>query len=162
MIILVLILQDTVMTKVYLSLGSNIGDSIGHLNKVITLLNNSSEVSRVKCSSFYETAPQGYTNQDFFINCVVECYTMLVPLDLLEFTQSIERRLKRVKLFRWGPRIIDVDILLYGDEVVNTDTLIIPHPRMFERGFVIIPLAELNSDFNKYINKVTDQRVNLV
>lgn len=150
------------MTKIYLSLGSNIGDSIGYLNRAIEFIKNDCFIHSIKCSSFYETAPQGYTDQNKFINCAVEFYTSYTPQELLIFTQSIEKKLKRVKLFRWGPRIIDVDILLYGDEKVNTNDLIIPHPRMYERAFVLFPLVELNSEFKVYADKITDQRVVLI
>lgn len=155
-------LQGIEMTRVYLSLGSNIGDSIGHLNRAIEYIKNNSCIDSVKCSSFYETAPQGYVDQDKFINCAIECYTTFSPRELLFFTQDIEKKLKRVKLFRWGPRIIDVDILLFGDQKIDTENLIIPHPRMYERAFVLLPLAELNNEFNKYAQKITDQEVVLL
>ena len=162
MTFLVLKLQGIEMTRVYLSLGSNIGDSVGYLKKAIGLIKNSDNFFDVKSSSFYETAPQGYIDQDRFINCAIECFTTLTPEELLNFTQSIEWDLNRVKLFRWGPRTIDVDILIYGDDRVDSENLIIPHPRMFERKFVLLPLSELNNKFKKYADKITDQDVVLL
>ena len=150
------------MTKVYLSLGSNIGDSISNLKKAINLIIDSPKIESVRCSSFYETEPQGYVDQDSFINCAIECFTAFNPYELLNFTQGIEKSLKRVKLFRWGPRIIDVDIILFGTEKIDSEHLIIPHPRMYERAFVLYPLSELNVDFSKYLDNVSDQEVILL
>lgn len=147
------------MEKIYLSLGSNIGNRESYLKSAIELISANDQISSVVCSSFYETEPQGYRDQDYFINCVLECFTSLPPRELLYFTQSIEKRLKRIKLFRWGPRTIDVDILLYGNEIVNSEDLIIPHPRMYERAFVLIPLSELEHSFTKYINTLDYQDV---
>lgn len=132
------------MSRAYLGLGSNMGDKMGHLKDAIAMIENNEKISDVKVSSFYETAPVGYLDQDVFVNIVVELETELAPYDLLAFCQDIEEQLKRKRVIRWGPRTIDVDILLY-DEMTNDDEkLIIPHPRMTERAFVIVPLIELN------------------
>lgn len=150
------------MTSVYLSLGSNLGDKINNLNNGIKLLNEHVDIEVVKKSSLYETEPQGYKDQDHFVNMVVKCYTSLEPYALLKYTQSIERKLKRVKLFRWGPRTIDIDILTYGNEKIESRELIIPHPRMLERSFVLTPLSEINSEYKELAQKITDQFIKLI
>ena len=147
------------MVKTYLSLGSNMGDKAENLNRAISLLKTDPDIKHLTVSSFYKTAPQGYIDQDSFLNCVVSCNTSLAPEVLLILCQTIEAKLKRVRLFRWGPRTIDVDILLYGDESINTPTLTVPHPRMFERAFVLIPLCELEPEFKIHLNKLEDQDV---
>lgn len=132
------------MSKIYLSLGTNLGDKKGNLEHAVMLL--SEKVIVVKVSSFYETEPVGYKDQPWFMNIVVEGTTDLPPEDLLAFTQSIEHEMKRVKTIVNGPRIIDVDILLYENVKINTETLTIPHPRMKERAFVMYPLFEIAPD----------------
>jgi 2-amino-4-hydroxy-6-hydroxymethyldihydropteridine diphosphokinase len=94
-------------------------------------------------SKIYETEPWGFADQPAFLNQVVAGNTSLKPLELLGFTQSIEKGLGRVKTFRNGPRVIDIDILLYGEQIVETESLTIPHPRLHERGFVLKPLADI-------------------
>lgn len=135
------------MNKVYLSLGSNIGDRLAYLKRAICLLMQNSDLSNVILSSFYETAPQGYTDQDYFVNCVVGFETDLEPMKLLRVCQKIEKDLKRVWLFRWGPRTIDLDILTYGNIEMDDKELEIPHPRMLERAFVMVPLSELEPKY---------------
>lgn len=147
------------MEKVYLSLGSNIGDRFYYLKSAISLLKNAHLVNLKKVSSFYETDPQGYTAQDDFINCVVEIETALSPEKLLSLCQEIEGKLKRKRLFRWGPRTIDVDILTYGDIIIDSGDLKIPHERMYERAFVLVPLSELDNGYNKYLDNIKDQKV---
>lgn len=147
------------MERVYLSLGSNIGNRTGYLNNAIKLLDNHSSIKVLKISSFYETEPQGYIEQSDFINCAVLIETDLNPHDLLLFCQDIEKKLKRKRLLRWGPRTIDVDILIYGNIIINSNELTIPHERMFERAFVIVPLAEIDSFYSKYLKKLESQRV---
>lgn len=147
------------MSKVYLSLGSNIGDKLGYLKKAISFLQDDENINNLLCSSFYETDPQGFIKQSTFVNCVVEFETDLDPYALLKICQSIEVKLKRVRLFRWGPRTIDVDILTYEDIIINREDLIIPHERMLERAFVLVPLCELDPGYNKYLENVKDQKV---
>lgn len=132
------------MSKIYLSLGTNLGDKKENLHHAVMLL--SEKVDVIKVSSFYETEPVGYKDQPWFMNIVVEGTTALSPEDLLAFTQSIEHEMKRVKTIVNGPRIIDVDILLYEDVKINTENLILPHPRMTERAFVMYPLFEIAPD----------------
>lgn len=129
------------MTRVFLGLGSNLGDRRESLDHALDLL--SAKVRITSRSSYYETEPVGYADQPWFMNRVVAGETALTPTELLAFTQSVEHALKRVKTIRWGPRTIDVDILLYDDVVLDTDSLTIPHPRMKERAFVMVPLAEI-------------------
>lgn len=141
------------MSKSYLSLGSNIGDKKAHLDEAIKLIENNPNISDIFVSSFYETAPVGYIDQDVFMNIVVEINTSLDSYKLLEFCHEIEKSLKRKRIIRWGPRTIDVDILLFDDIISDDEKLIIPHPRMTERAFVIVPLYELNQEL--VINNTT-------
>ncbi len=125
----------------YIGLGSNIGDKIATCRRALDLLRRAGRINKV--SSFYCTEPVGYPNQDDFINAVVELETSLSPLALLAACHVIEDKLGRSRLLQWGPRTIDLDILLYGDEVINDSELSIPHPLMAERGFVLVPLSEI-------------------
>ena len=134
------------MKLAYLSLGSNIGDKKKYLYDVIKLLDGYKGIHIVKLSSLYETSPWGYTEQDLFMNLVVLIETSLSPVELLDCCQFIEQELGRVRLIKWGPRVIDVDILLFEDETINTERLTIPHPFMTERDFVMIPLCEIAKD----------------
>jgi len=130
------------VATVYLSLGSNVGDRMAHLRAALDRLAGPDlRVARV--SAVYETEPVDYTAQDWFLNLVVEAATRLGPFELLARAQAIESALGRVRTVAKGPRTIDIDILLYGERVVRTAALEIPHPRMHERRFVLAPLAEL-------------------
>ena len=131
------------MNEVYLSLGSNLGDRKAQLQEAVRLLQSNPSISNMKMSSIYETAPVGYLNQDVFLNLVIRLETSLSPLGLLDICQEIEQALHRERLVRWGPRTVDLDVLLYGQEQVATERLTIPHPRMYERAFVLVPLQEL-------------------
>ncbi len=134
------------MTKVYLSLGSNIGDRKSYLDRAIKSLNNLEETTVTTVSSFYETPAWGKTDQADFLNCCCELETQLVPQALLSACQKIEKDLNRVRHEHWGPRTIDIDILLFGDGVINEENLKIPHPYMLERTFVLVPLEEIAPD----------------
>lgn len=134
------------MERCYLCLGSNLSDKVGMISRAIGCLCSHGGVAVSAVSSFYKTSPWGDTTQPDFINAVVEIYTHLSPSDLLWLAKSIESNLGRKQRRRWGPREIDIDILLYGCKIVDSDDLTIPHPRMCERGFVMAPLAELNPD----------------
>jgi 2-amino-4-hydroxy-6-hydroxymethyldihydropteridine diphosphokinase len=123
---------------VYLGLGSNIGDREGHLRAAIERLQGVRRVSPI-----YETEPVDYTAQAWFLNVVVEAETDLFPMQLLARTARIEREMGRVRTIAKGPRTIDIDILLYGSSVVQSEKLMIPHPRIAERRFVLAPLADL-------------------
>ncbi|HEY9088231.1 MAG TPA: 2-amino-4-hydroxy-6-hydroxymethyldihydropteridine diphosphokinase, partial [Anaerolineaceae bacterium] len=129
---------------VYLALGSNMGDRQQNLALALAAL--SPAVTVLRASPIYETPPWGYADQPTFLNQVVQAETSLPPLDLLAYLKELERTLGRKPSFQNGPRQIDIDILLYGAEVLNLPQLVIPHPRMHERGFVLVPLADLAPD----------------
>ncbi len=129
------------MARAYLALGSNIGDRAAHLREALRRLAHVGRVGRV--SSLYETEPVGYAEQPWFLNIACEIEADLPPTELLAALQDIERQMGRVRTVPNGPRLIDIDILLYGDESVDLPGLQIPHPRMHERHFVLDPLAEI-------------------
>lgn len=143
---------------VYISLGTNMGDRENYLNEAIEELKHHPSIQLQSVSSIYETDPVGYIDQPNFLNLVVKIFTNLSPQELLEVTQSIENQLGRKREVRWGPRTIDLDILLYNQENIETDQLRIPHPRMFERSFVLIPLKEINSRFEVENNKLLEDK----
>ncbi|MCL6558733.1 MAG: 2-amino-4-hydroxy-6-hydroxymethyldihydropteridine diphosphokinase [Firmicutes bacterium] len=130
----------------YIGLGSNLGDKEDNLLKALDLLNQAPEVDVIRVAPFYRTAPVGYTGQDWFLNTVAEVETALTPGELLSLLLAIENELGRVRTVRWGPRTADLDLLLYGDAALNEPDLIVPHPRMHERAFVMAPLADLAPD----------------
>jgi 2-amino-4-hydroxy-6-hydroxymethyldihydropteridine diphosphokinase len=134
-----------VTKTVYLALGSNTGDREAELRTAIRKL-NSRDLQITRASSVYETAPMYKEDQPAFLNAVVEAETELFPMRLLLRIGNIEREMGRKRSLRNGPRNIDLDILLFGNAVVNTPSLHIPHPRMHERWFVLQPLAELAPD----------------
>lgn len=129
------------MNRVYLGLGSNIGDSKSNIESALLSLDK--KVNIINKSSYYQTEPVGYKDQAWFLNMVIEGETNLNPRELLSFTQSIEKDMKRVKTIVNGPRIIDIDILIYDDLKIESEDLIIPHPRMQERAFVMVPIFEI-------------------
>ncbi len=132
------------MARAYLGLGTNLGNKQENLEKALDFLNSYGQFQVLKVSSFYETEPVGYEDQDKFLNAAVVGETILSPHELLDLCHEIENHLKRVRIIRWGPRTIDVDILLYDSrEILDEPRLIIPHPRMIEREFVLAPLAEI-------------------
>ena len=130
--------------RTYIGLGSNRGNRLEFLQRAIQRLGDTPNVYVVQVSSVYETEPVGVTDQEWFLNAVVEIDTTLSPQALLERTQAIERALDKVITRRWGPRTIDLDILLYEDWQLKTATLEIPHPELHKRAFVLIPLLELD------------------
>jgi len=130
----------------YLGLGSNQGDRPAMLQEALTRLEASRRVRVRKQSSLYETAPVGVTEQPWFLNLVAEVDTDLLPLQLLDLVLAVERGLGRVRTQRWGPRTIDIDILLYADLAMTTPTLVIPHPEMTRRRFVLEPLVAIGPD----------------
>ena len=132
------------MNDSFLSLGSNMGNRLDMLKQAVQLLMHHPSVRVVAISSLYETDPVGFTDQDPFLNMVVHLETELSALALLDVCQEIEQKLNRERLIRWGPRTIDLDILLYNQEDIKTERLVVPHPRMHERAFVLIPLLEIN------------------
>jgi len=147
------------MHKVYLSLGSNIGDSVNYLDKAVDILDKHELIHNIKVSSYYQTDPVGYLDQDVFVNIAVCLETDLSPYELLEVCQEIEEALERVRVVRWGPRTIDVDIILFDDVQMTDEKLTIPHPRMHERAFVLVTIAELDNTLivlNKSIKSLID------
>ncbi|WP_027410159.1 2-amino-4-hydroxy-6-hydroxymethyldihydropteridine diphosphokinase [Anoxybacillus tepidamans] len=128
----------------YIALGSNIGERFQYLREAVRRLESHERISVIQTSSIYETDPVGYTQQNKFLNMVVQVKTSLSPFALLEVTQKIEIDLGRKRIIKWGPRTIDLDILLYNHENIETEQLTIPHPRIAERAFVLVPLLELN------------------
>lgn len=131
------------MNVVYLSIGTNIGDRLANLQLAMKLLMENPAIHVEKISSIYETGAVGYTEQADFLNIAVKLETTLNPFEMLDVCQSVENELGRVREFRWGPRIIDLDILLFNQENIEAENLMIPHERMFERAFVLIPLTEI-------------------
>jgi 2-amino-4-hydroxy-6-hydroxymethyldihydropteridine diphosphokinase len=136
------------MPRAYLGLGGNIGNVKENIEEALRLLQSNGNLKVLKISSCYQTAPVGYVEQDWFLNIAAEIQTELPPYELLEHINNVEQQLKRERLIRWGPRTIDIDILLYDNFESNTDRLTIPHPRMTERAFVIIPLLEIAPNLN--------------
>lgn len=130
--------------KAYIALGSNLGDRFGYLTQAIILLEGQEKISVINTSSIYETDPVGYTAQDQFLNMVIKVETSLSPVELLDTCLEIELKLGRKREIKWGPRTLDLDILLYNHEIVETEKLTLPHPRMSERAFVILPLLEMD------------------
>jgi 2-amino-4-hydroxy-6-hydroxymethyldihydropteridine diphosphokinase len=132
--------------RAYLGLGSNLGDRLENLRRAVTMLAEGPRTSVVRSSRVYETEPVGGPHQPPYLNAVVEVATELEPRDLLDACARIEDELGRVRTVRWGPRPIDVDILTYDRRTIDRPDLVVPHPRMHERGFVLVPLAELDED----------------
>ena len=131
--------------RIYLALGSNLGERAANLRAALDHL--PPQVGVLAESNVYETPPWGITDQPAFRNMVIQADTSLSPAELLKYLKDIEARLGRIEGVRYGPRLIDLDILFYGDQVIDSPPLVIPHPRLHERGFVLVPLAELAPDF---------------
>jgi 2-amino-4-hydroxy-6-hydroxymethyldihydropteridine diphosphokinase len=136
----------TVPTEIGLGLGSNVGDKAENLRRALERLFAGPEFEFVEASSIWRTAPWGYLDQDWFANACAVGRTGLSAEDALAFTQSVENELGREETFRWGPRLIDVDILYLGDARISSERLIVPHKEMFNRAFVLAPLAEIRPD----------------
>lgn len=128
---------------VYLSLGSNLGERADYLREAISKLSEHKQISVEKSSSFYETEPVGYQDQPWFYNAVVKISTTLIPEELLFYTKEVENILGRERKIKWGPRTVDIDILMFNGIEQKKADLTIPHPRMLERAFVLYPLAEI-------------------
>jgi 2-amino-4-hydroxy-6-hydroxymethyldihydropteridine diphosphokinase len=131
------------VTRVYLALGSNLGDRLGYLQGAVDELRATNTLRVIAVSRVYETDPVGGPEQDAYLNAVVAIDTDLVPRDVLSLAHALEERAARVRAEHWGPRTLDVDVLLYGDVHLDEDGLTIPHPRMWERGFVLAPLRDV-------------------
>jgi 2-amino-4-hydroxy-6-hydroxymethyldihydropteridine diphosphokinase len=131
------------VSRAYLALGSNLGDRVAHLQHAIDVLAREDGVVVSAVSRVYETAPVGGPPQDAYLNAVVALDTTLAPRELLALAQGIENSAHRVRDERWGPRTLDVDVLLYDELELDDPDLTIPHPRMWERGFVLAPLRDV-------------------
>ncbi|KQZ29282.1 2-amino-4-hydroxy-6-hydroxymethyldihydropteridine pyrophosphokinase [Mesorhizobium sp. Root552] len=129
--------------RVFLSLGGNLGDPRKSMASALRLLADDASVDVVAVSSLYRTPPWGKLDQPDFLNAAAELSTSLSPHDLLDLCLGTEKKLKRVREERWGPRLIDIDILVFGDRVIQETGLEVPHPRMLERAFVLAPLDEI-------------------
>jgi len=142
---------------VYFSLGSNVGDKEGNMKNAVAMINKISGLTLTAKSSLYQTDPVGYKDQDWFLNAVIRAETKLGPRDLLNKTQEIENMMGRKRLVHWGPRNIDIDLLLFNAQVLNEPGLIIPHPEMAQRRFVLVPLGEIDLTVNiPYLGTVGD------
>ena len=133
------------VVRVFLGLGSNLGDRMGNLERGLGILGE--RIRLVKVSSVYETEPWGVVEQPAFLNCVVEGETSDSPAGVLGILKEAERLVGRKATFEWGPRVFDADLLFYGKRIVDLPDLKVPHPRMQERAFVLVPMAEIAPDF---------------
>ncbi|HLR66638.1 2-amino-4-hydroxy-6-hydroxymethyldihydropteridine diphosphokinase [Virgibacillus alimentarius] len=136
------------MKKAFIALGTNIGPRFTYLNHAISALSEVEGIIILKKSSIYETAPVGYLDQRYFLNMVIQIETSLEAIELLNTCQTIEQQLGRKRTIRFGPRTIDLDILVYNQENIKTERLSVPHPRMHERAFVLVPLEEIAPSLN--------------
>lgn len=138
------------MSIAYIGLGSNIGDRIGYIQQAHKLLSDTEGIVVLNSSSLYETEPVGYKDQEWFVNAALHIETTLIPEKLLDECQRIERQLGRVRhpeAPQWGPRTIDLDILFYDNLIISQDRLQIPHPRVHQRAYSLVPLLELEPDY---------------
>lgn len=136
-----------------LGLGSNLGDRAANIGEAVAALAAWPGIKVTQVSSLYETAPVGLTEQPDFLNAVALVATSLAPAELLAACLAVEKAMGRVRLVRWGPRVIDIDVLLYNDVVLDTPELVLPHPRFHERFFVLVPLAEVAPSLPVYGGK---------
>ena len=134
------------MSLAYIGFGSNIGDRLAHIQNALDTLSKTEGITLQRISSIYKTEPVGYEEQAQFLNGAAAIQTSLSPLSLLHTLKDIETAIGRKHRIHWGPREIDLDILIYGDLCVQTEQLVIPHPEMHLRGFVLVPLAEIAPD----------------
>jgi 2-amino-4-hydroxy-6-hydroxymethyldihydropteridine diphosphokinase len=132
--------------RIFVGLGSNVGDRLNHLRNAVSILADAPGIELVRCSSVFETEPVGFKKQPQFLNAVVELRAADDPPRLVNRLKEIERRIGRTETFRWGPREIDVDLLLYGQRIVQAERCQVPHPEISRRRFVLVPLAEIAPD----------------
>lgn len=140
----------------YLALGSNLGAAKENLRAARRLLAQTPGITVLKSSKIYRTKPYGPVQQGDFLNAVLQIETTLAPLDLLDKTQAVENKLLRTREIHWGPRTLDVDILLYGDEKIDFPTLKVPHPEMLKRSFVLVPLKDVYLEAELAGKKIDD------
>ncbi len=141
--------------KAFIGIGSNIGDGIRNCSKAISMIDNIIDCSVLKISSFYKTQPVGYIDQNWFVNCVVLVNTGLSPYGLLYSLQEIENIMGRKRFIKWGPRIIDLDIIMCEDMIISSEDLIIPHPLMHTRRFVLIPMNQIAPEITHPVYNMT-------
>lgn len=154
------------MSKAYIGFGSNMGCKVGNIRRALLVLGQEKRIRFLEESSYYRTAPVGKIDQDWFVNLVARVETSLAPEELLKFCLETERKLGRVRKEKWGPRVIDIDLLVYeGCECADTN-LELPHPRILERAFVLAPLLELEAEIEignakgaKALEQINDQEV---
>ncbi len=139
-------MADSFAFDAVIGLGSNVGDKAANIRRAIGLLTEAGDIRVVRASRLYRTAPWGVTDQDWFVNACISVVTHLSPEALLARCLGVEQEMKRVRETRWGPRIIDVDVLTYRHETRDTPELILPHPRIVERAFVLVPMIEIAAD----------------
>jgi len=137
-------MKDNQPERIYLSLGTNLGNR--ELNLEAARQELTPQVKILDSSSIYQTEPWGYLDQPDFLNQVLVVETSLSPHELLEYIKGIEQKIGRKPSIRFGPRVVDIDILFYGDRIIQEEDLVIPHPRLKDRAFVLIPLAEIDPD----------------
>lgn len=142
------------MTKIYLSLGSNLGDREANIARAVDELRRRG-VRVTRQSSIYETEPVEIREQAWFLNGVIEAETEKSPLELLRVLLEIERAMGRVRSVKYGPRLIDMDILFFGSATIDSQELVVPHPRLAERKFVLAPLAEIAPDIQHPVLRKT-------
>lgn len=152
--------------KYVLGLGTNMGERIENLKNAVDALNHIPQTAVQRLSAVYETSPVGYARQQDFYNCAVLCESALEPHEMLGVCLGIESGLGRVRNFKNGPRIIDIDLLLAEEKIIKTPNLIVPHPHIRERLFVLLPMLDLfdsgvafGFDFAAEIGKITDQQI---
>lgn len=139
-------MSSLIYEQVLLSLGSNIGDKIKYINSAIEKITSANLIENVEISSYYESEPIGYRNQDFFINISLVGFTKYRATELFEALKDIEKKLGRKDRPRWHEREIDIDIIIFGQQIIESEKLNIPHPEMHKRKFVLIPAAEIAGD----------------
>lgn len=151
--------KQVIIEQIFIGIGSNMGNPSANCKAAINRISELDGVEGVRSSSLYRSAPVGLTEQDWFVNCVIEAETTLPPVTLLKELLAIESSMGRVRKRRWGERIIDLDILLYGNQIIGDEELTIPHPLMHERSFVLIPLEEIAPDI---IHPVLDKAIHYI
>jgi len=146
------------LAKAYLSLGSNLGDRLSNLEMAVLKMGESDSITLLELSPVYETEPVGKEDQPWFLNSVALVETSLEPLSLLDYLLGMEKVMGRQRDVKWGPRNVDLDILLYDDLIIDTDRLTLPHPQMHKRRFVLLPLVRMNPDLlHPLLNKTVKE-----
>jgi 2-amino-4-hydroxy-6-hydroxymethyldihydropteridine diphosphokinase len=140
--------------EAYIALGSNVGDRNRLLREALLLIDSHSAINVIRVSGIYETDPVGYTEQPAFLNMTAALLTTLAPIELLHALLDIEKQLGRTRDIRWGPRTMDLDLLLMEDVQLDAEELTLPHPRMMERAFVLVPLRDVLSNGHPLQEKV--------